>query len=139
MRGAGMVRIAWIGLFGMAAVACGVPSTDDARVRTPESGARSTFAQPYDAVYRAGKAALTRAQDTPEWKELQIRVDDPDAGVLIAERRLEGVIPGVRVRDLWSLYFTRTATGTTQVTFVFESSDHPRPTSPPGAGPRGRR
>jgi hypothetical protein len=123
-----MVRIGWVGVLGALVVACGVPSVDDARVRTPGSGARQTFVQPYADVYRAGKTALELVQQTPDWKELQIRVDDPDGGVLIGERRLEGVVPGVRVRDLWSLYFTRTAEDATQVTFVLESSDQPHAT-----------
>ena len=38
MRGIGIVRAGGIGLFGLVAVACGVPSADDARLRTPGSG-----------------------------------------------------------------------------------------------------
>lgn len=128
MRGGALVRLGVVSLVAITVLGCGVPSVDHARTRTPGSGARATFVQPYAAVYRAGKVALERVRETPDWKELEIRVDDPDAGVLIAERRLEGVIPGLRVRDLWSLYFAEAPAGATRVTFVFESSDHPRAT-----------
>jgi hypothetical protein len=93
---------------------------------TATDGARTTFDRPSDAVYAASKAILEAEQQTSEWKELQIQVDDPAAGVLIAERRLAGAIPGLAVRDLWSFYVQRVDDAHTQVRFVIESSDRPK-------------
>jgi hypothetical protein len=122
----GLRRIASIGLLAMTGVACGVPSPEDARLRPPPSAARTIFARPYAEVYRACKVVIEAEQETPEWKELRLRVDDPEAGVLIAERTLEGIVPGIRVRDLWSFYVARIADDRTQVTYVIESSDQPK-------------
>jgi hypothetical protein len=105
---------------------CGVPSVQEAARRdAPTDGASEDFGRPYDEVYAAAKKALAAQQATLEWRKLRIVHDDPGAGILVAERRLEGVIPGLRVRDLWSFYFARRSADLTGVTFVLESSDQP--------------
>jgi hypothetical protein len=107
--------------------ACGVPTAENAARRAPEGGATEYFRRPPAAVYAAAQRVVADARRTPEWKELQVVHDDSTAGVLIAERRLEGVVPGLRVRDLWSFY-VRPRGELTAVTFVFESSDAPTAT-----------
>ena len=103
---------------------CGVPTAENAARRAPEGGATEYFGRPVPVVYAAVQEVVAEARRTPEWKELQVVHDDPSAGVLVAERRLEGVVPGLRVRDLWSFY-VRPSGELTAVTFVFESSDAP--------------
>ena len=108
----------------LAASGCGVPAVEKAARRAPEGGATEYFGRPLPAVYAAARQVVADATRTPDWKELRVVHDDPAAGVLIAERRLEGVVPGLRVRDLWSFY-VRPSGELTAVTFVFESSDAP--------------
>ena len=115
-----------VALAAVAALAgCGVPSVQEARSRAPGAGASERFARPYAEVYAATKRVLMDEIGTPEWKELRVVVDDPAGGVLIAERVLRGIVPGVRVRDLWSFYLTSAGESLTAVTFVLESSDRP--------------
>jgi hypothetical protein len=109
------------------AAACGVPTAEKAAHRAPDGGATEYFARPATEVYAAAQGVVASAKRTPEWKELQVVHDDPSAGVLIAERRLEGIVPGLRVRDLWSFY-VRPSDDLTAVTFVLESSDAPTAT-----------
>jgi len=105
--------------------ACGAPTVQQAVERRPDSGVSESFGHPYAEVYAAVKTVIARTAMTPEWKELRLVHDDPEHGIVIAERRLEGVIPGVRVRDLWSFYLERSAPDLTRVTFVLDSSDRP--------------
>lgn len=128
----GIGRITLVAALACSGLGCGVPSPEDARLRPPPSAARTSFDRSFAAVYAASKAILEAEQQTPEWKELQIKVDDPAAGILIAERRLAGAVPGLAVRDLWSFYVERLDENRTQVTFVIESSDRPKAT----VGPR---
>jgi hypothetical protein len=103
--------------------ACGAPTVQQAVERNPGSGTTESFGRPYPEVYAAVKSVIAQTATTPEWKELRLVHDDPEHGIVIAERRLEGVIPGVRVRDLWSFYLTRAEPELTRVTFVLDSSD----------------
>ena len=119
-RPGGVVAVAMV----FAGFACGVPTVENAARRAPEGGATEYFGRPVPAVYGAAQKVVAEATHTPEWKELRVVHDDPATGILIAERRLEGVVPGLRVRDLWSFY-VRPSGELTAVTFVFESSDVP--------------
>ncbi len=113
----------------VSAVGCGAPTVQQAAQRVPNDGTSVSFGRPYADVYAAAERVIEQAIATPEWKELRVVHDDPEGGALIAERKLEGVIPGLRVRDLWSFYFTRTSPELTTVTFVIDSSDWPRGSS----------